>query len=164
MMSGDELAQRCLLHGYGAEYGVELGGDDIDRMNCAQMLADHVDHHKRSGRQCAVAGIEVPRDGARAFGVIGVDEHWHVTGTVNRSVPFSGARVHSPAILDWSVLLPEVQVGRHVRLHRVDVDRGCTLPDGLVIGEDAEADAARFFRTDGGITLVTADMLAALGY
>jgi starch synthase len=35
------------------------------------------------------------------------------------------------------------------------------IPDGMVIGEDATADAARFYRTDSGITLVTRDMLRA---
>jgi glucose-1-phosphate adenylyltransferase len=33
----------------------------------------------------------------------------------------------------------------------------------LVIGEDPELDARRFERSDGGIALVTAPMLAALG-
>jgi len=85
-----------------------------------------------------------------------------ISGLVHRSVLFSGVRVHSHAQVDWSVLLPEVQVGRRVRLKRVVVDRGCQLPDGLVVGEDAAADAARFHRTDSGITLITAKMLARL--
>jgi glucose-1-phosphate adenylyltransferase len=68
--------------------------------------------------------------------------------------------VHSYAHVNWSVLLPDVQVGRHVRLNRVVVDRGCEIPDGMVIGEDAALDAARFERTDSGVTLVTRDMLA----
>ena len=42
-------------------------------------------------------------------------------------------------------------------------DRGCKIPEGLVIGEDPELDARRFYRSDGGVTLVSADMLAALG-
>ncbi|HEX5698809.1 MAG TPA: glucose-1-phosphate adenylyltransferase, partial [Rhodoferax sp.] len=41
----------------------------------------------------------------------------------------------------------------------VVVDRACQIPDGMVIGEDAELDAARFFRTESGITLVTQAML-----
>ena len=85
-----------------------------------------------------------------------------VSGSVLRSVLFSGVRVHSYASVEWSVLLPAVEVGRHARLRRVVVDRGCSIPDGLVIGEDAAADAARFFRTDSGITLVTADRIARL--
>ena len=32
----------------------------------------------------------------------------------------------------------------------------------MVIGEDAEFDAQRFFRTESGITLVTRSMLSAL--
>ena len=85
-----------------------------------------------------------------------------ISGHVLRSVLFSGVRVHSHAHVEWSVLLPEVHVGRHVRLKRVVIDRGCHIPDGMVIGEDAEADARRFFRTDSGITLVTPEMLDAL--
>ena len=85
-----------------------------------------------------------------------------VSGAVSRSVLFSAVRVHSYASVAWSVLLPGVSVGRHARLQRVVVDRGCAIPEGMVIGEDAQADAARFLRSDNGITLVTADMLARL--
>ena len=72
---------------------------------------------------------------------------------------FSSVRVHSYATVNWSVLLPGVQVGRHARITRAVIDRDCSIPDGMVIGEDAAADAARFERTDSGITLVTRDML-----
>jgi glucose-1-phosphate adenylyltransferase len=85
-----------------------------------------------------------------------------VSGSVSRSVLFSAVQVHSHSSVTWSVLLPGVTVGRHARLHRVVVDRGCTIPDGLVVGEDEQADAQRFLRSDHGITLVTADMLARL--
>ncbi|MFN7724828.1 MAG: glucose-1-phosphate adenylyltransferase [Rubrivivax sp.] len=85
-----------------------------------------------------------------------------VSGSVFRTVLFSSVRVHSYSSVNWSVLLPGVQVGRHARLHRVVVDRDCVIPDGMVIGEDAEADAARFHRTESGITLVTRDMLRRL--
>ncbi len=85
-----------------------------------------------------------------------------ISGEVFRSVLFSQVRVHSFSLVEWSVLLPEVVVGRHVRLHRVVVDHGCHIPDGMVIGEDAAADAARFYRTESGITLVTSEMLAKL--
>ncbi len=85
-----------------------------------------------------------------------------VSGSVFRTVLFSSVRVHSYSSVNWSVLLPGVQVGRHARLHRVVVDRDCVIPDGMVIGEDAEADAARFYRTESGITLVTRDMLRRL--
>jgi glucose-1-phosphate adenylyltransferase len=85
-----------------------------------------------------------------------------VSGAVFRSVLFSSVRVHSHAHVGWAVLLPGVQVGRRTRLNRVVVDRGCSIPDGMVIGEDAASDAERFYRTDNGITLVTREMLAKL--
>ena len=85
-----------------------------------------------------------------------------ISGEVFRSVLFSQVRVHSYSLVEWSVLLPEVVVGRHVRLHRVVIDHGCHIPDGMVIGEDAAEDAARFYRTESGITLVTSEMLAKL--
>ncbi len=85
-----------------------------------------------------------------------------ISGNVLRSVLFSSVRVHSYSSVEWSVLLPGVVVGRHVRLNRVVVDRDCHIPDGMAIGEDAALDAQRFFRTDSGITLVTKAMLDAL--
>ena len=85
-----------------------------------------------------------------------------ISGNVLRSVLYSSVRVHSFASVEWSVLLPQVVVGRNARLKRVVVDRGCVIPDNMVIGEDAEADAKRFFRSEKGITLVTQPMLAAL--
>ena len=83
-----------------------------------------------------------------------------VSGHVFRSVLFSSVRVHSYSKVNWSVLLPGVVVGRGARLTRAVVDRGVTIPDGMVIGEDAELDAKRFHVSDNGITLVTACMVA----
>jgi glucose-1-phosphate adenylyltransferase len=85
-----------------------------------------------------------------------------ISGMLYRSLLFSSCRVHSYSTVNWSVLLPRVEVGRRVRLNKVVVDRGCRLPDGLVVGEDADDDARRFHRTEGGVTLITADMLSAL--
>ena len=84
-----------------------------------------------------------------------------VSGSVFRSVLFSQVRVHSFSNVQWSVLLPGVTVGRGARLNRVVVDRGCQIPDGVVIGEDPVEDARRFIRTESGITLVTRDMMIA---
>lgn len=83
-------------------------------------------------------------------------------GTVRRSLLFPKCRINSHAQTRDAVLLPDVQVGRRARLTKVVVDRGCRIPEGLVIGEDPTLDADRFVRSDGGVTLVTAEMLAAL--
>ncbi len=85
-----------------------------------------------------------------------------ISGALNRSLLFSNCRVHSHSTVNWSVMLPHVAVGHHVRLDRVVVDRGCRLPDGLVVGEDPVEDARRFRRTDSGVTLITQAMLDRL--
>ncbi len=82
--------------------------------------------------------------------------------TVRRSLLFSNVRVNSYCLVEDSVILPDCDIGRHARLRRCVVDQGCVIPPGLVVGEDAEQDAARFTRTDKGITLVTASMLKEL--
>jgi len=85
-----------------------------------------------------------------------------ISGSLNRSLLFSKCRIHSWSHIDWSVLLPDVQVGRRARLTRCVVDRGCVIPDDLVVGEDPQLDAQRFYTTAGGITLVTQQMLTRL--
>ncbi|EIJ36774.1 glucose-1-phosphate adenylyltransferase [Thiothrix nivea] len=82
---------------------------------------------------------------------------------VINSLLFSNVKVHSYSEVRESVLLPEVQVGRHCRITRAVIDRGCQLPEGTVIGEDREADAQRFRVTSKGITLVTPEMLGQKG-
>lgn len=85
-----------------------------------------------------------------------------VSGTVDRSVLFSGVRVHSYAQVECAVLLPGVQVGRGARLRRVVVDRNARIPQDLVVGEDPELDARRFVRSANGVTLITRTMLDRL--
>ena len=82
--------------------------------------------------------------------------------TVRRSLLFSQVRVNSYCTVEGAVLLPEVMVGRKARLTNVVVDRGCVIPERLVVGEDAAADERRFRRTPGGVTLITQPMLDAL--
>jgi glucose-1-phosphate adenylyltransferase len=81
---------------------------------------------------------------------------------VSRSLLFSSVRVNSYAETCEAVLLPDVDVGRYARLTKVVVDRGCRIPEGLVVGEDPALDAKRFYRSDGGVVLISAEMLAAL--
>ena len=86
-----------------------------------------------------------------------------VSGTeLRRSLLFTGVRTHSYATICEAVILPYVTVGRHVRLTKVVIDRGVTIPEGLVVGEDPELDAARFRRTEKGVCLITQPMIDAL--
>jgi glucose-1-phosphate adenylyltransferase len=83
--------------------------------------------------------------------------------SVHRSLLFTGVRVNSFTTLEEAVILPECEIGRHVRLRRVVVDRGVVIPEGLVVGEDPELDARRFRRTDNGVVLITQPMIDRLG-
>ncbi|MGL5948706.1 MAG: glucose-1-phosphate adenylyltransferase [Aeromonas sp.] len=78
------------------------------------------------------------------------------------SVLFTNVRVESFCTIDQAVIFPDVVIGAGCRLHRVVIDKGCVLPDGLVVGENAADDARRFQRSERGIVLVTKEMLAEL--
>ncbi|HUH93319.1 MAG TPA: glucose-1-phosphate adenylyltransferase [Casimicrobiaceae bacterium] len=79
--------------------------------------------------------------------------------TLHRSLLFSSVHVHSYCTIEESVVLPDVDIGRHVVLKRAVVDRGCRLPPGLSVGVDQDEDRRRFHVTERGVTLVTPDML-----
>lgn len=82
--------------------------------------------------------------------------------TVRRSLLSTNVHVHSFGLVEDSVVLPEANLNRHAVLRKVVVDKGCNIPAGLVVGEDAELDARRFHRTESGVTLITASMLERL--
>jgi glucose-1-phosphate adenylyltransferase len=79
--------------------------------------------------------------------------------TVRRSLLFSRVRVHSYSLVEDSVLLPTVDVGRHCVIRRAVIDKRCQIPEGTRIGVDPAEDRRRFQVSEGGIVLVTADML-----
>ncbi len=81
---------------------------------------------------------------------------------VSNSVLFSEVRVHSFCHVEQAVVLPDVTIHRHCRLRKVVIDRACVIPEGMVVGEDAELDAQRFERTEDGVVLITREMLATL--
>ena len=80
--------------------------------------------------------------------------------TVRHSLLFSNVRVNSFAYVEDSLILPDVDIGRRCRIRNAVIDRGCIIKEGTEIGEDPEADrAAGFYVTDGGVVLVTPEML-----
>jgi glucose-1-phosphate adenylyltransferase len=83
-------------------------------------------------------------------------------GTVRRSLLGPDVRVDSHALIEDSIVHQGSRVHRHCRLRRVIIDEGCEIPEGTVIGEVVEEDERRFYRSPGGVTLVTRDMLARL--
>jgi glucose-1-phosphate adenylyltransferase len=86
-----------------------------------------------------------------------------ISGTrIHRSVLFTSVQTHSYATVEDSVILPRVQIGRNARLRKVVVDRSVEIPEGLVVGEDAELDAKRFRRSAKGVCLITQPMIDRL--
>jgi glucose-1-phosphate adenylyltransferase len=83
--------------------------------------------------------------------------------SVRRSLLFTGVKVHSYAVVENAVILPDVEIERHVNLNNVIIDRGVRIPSRLVVGQDPELDAKRFRRTDNGICLITQPMIDKLG-
>ena len=81
---------------------------------------------------------------------------------IHNSLLFTGVRVNSYTHVDRAVILPYSNIGRGARLRNCIVDSGVQIPDGLVIGDDPEVDAARFRRTEKGICLVTQPMIDRL--
>ncbi len=80
--------------------------------------------------------------------------------TVRRSILFSKCRVAEGSVVEDSVVLPNVAIGRDARLSRTVIDKHCRLPDGFRAGFDAVADRARGLHvTPAGVTLVTPQML-----
>ena len=78
---------------------------------------------------------------------------------VRNSLLFTGCRTHSFATLDYVVALPKVIVGRKAELTKCVIDRGVVIPEGLVVGQDADEDEKWFRRTESGIVLITQNML-----
>jgi glucose-1-phosphate adenylyltransferase len=78
---------------------------------------------------------------------------------VRESLLFTGVRCHSWSELTRAVALPYCEIGRHARLTDVVLDRGVTVPPGLVAGEDRAEDARWFRVSEGGVTLITQPML-----
>jgi glucose-1-phosphate adenylyltransferase len=81
---------------------------------------------------------------------------------VKESLLSSDVRIEDSSIIENSVLLPGVTIGRRCRITRCILDENCVIPDDMQIGQDPAADQKRFFVTKRGAVLVTPDMLRAI--
>ncbi|ASP19483.1 glucose-1-phosphate adenylyltransferase [Antarctobacter heliothermus] len=82
--------------------------------------------------------------------------------SLERCLMFTGVKTHSYAQLEGVVALPYAEVGRHASIKNAIIDRGVKIPEGLIVGEDAELDAKRFRRTENGVCLITNEMIHKL--
>ncbi|MFQ5659252.1 MAG: glucose-1-phosphate adenylyltransferase [Gammaproteobacteria bacterium] len=78
---------------------------------------------------------------------------------LRHSLLSNNVRIHSYSLIEDSVLLPGVVVGRHCRIKKAVIDNDCRIPEGTVIGENPGKDANRYHVTPNGVVLVCPDML-----
>ena len=79
--------------------------------------------------------------------------------SVWRSLLINNVRVNSYATVELAVVLPGVEVGRSARLRNVIIDRGVSIPEGLIVGDNPVLDGERFRRSEGGVCLITQKMI-----
>ncbi len=77
---------------------------------------------------------------------------------VRQSVLSQDVRVNSYSDIDSSVIFTHVNIGRHCRIRRAIIDRDVHIPDGTVIGYDADEDRKKYHVTPSGLTVVTRDI------
>jgi len=76
-------------------------------------------------------------------------------GRVLRSVLSPGVRVNSYCEVEYSILMPNVEIGRWSRLRRAIVNTGVKIPESSTIGFDLEADRAKGYTvTEAGVVVV----------
>jgi glucose-1-phosphate adenylyltransferase len=76
-------------------------------------------------------------------------------GQVRRSILSPRVRVNSYAVVEDSILLDGVDVGRYCRIRRAIIDKDVKLPPYTVIGHDPEFDRRRgFVVTEQGVVVV----------
>ena len=78
---------------------------------------------------------------------------------IRHSLLFSNVSVKSYSKIEDSVILPNVVIEQNCEIRNTVIDKGCIVPEGTVIGVDAEEDAKRFTVSPGGVVLVTPEML-----
>ncbi|HKJ44423.1 MAG TPA: glucose-1-phosphate adenylyltransferase [Balneolales bacterium] len=117
-------------------------------------------------RQYPPAKFVFNSDGRRGMAVDSmISEGCIVSGAyVEESLLFSNVHVEDYSKITQSVVLSDVVIGSNCRIHKAIIDKGCTIPDGAVIGEDLEHDKQYFHVSDEGIVLVTPDMLKEINY
>jgi glucose-1-phosphate adenylyltransferase len=100
-------------------------------------------------------------DGARGHAMDSVVSNGSIVSgaTIRRSLLSTNVVVERHSLIEDSVVLPNVEIGRRVILKNAIVDKFCRVPDQFTAGVDLEEDRRRFEVTPRGTILITPDML-----
>jgi glucose-1-phosphate adenylyltransferase len=79
--------------------------------------------------------------------------------SVRHSLLASNVHVHSYCEIEDSVIFPDVEIGRHCKINKAVIDKGCRIPPGTHIGIDPHEDSKNYHVSEGGVALVTPEML-----
>jgi glucose-1-phosphate adenylyltransferase len=75
-------------------------------------------------------------------------------GTAIRSILSPKVVLHSHSLVEDSVLMENVKVGRGAIVRRAIIDKNVVIPDGARIGFDLEYDRTRFAVTRSGVVVI----------
>ncbi len=78
---------------------------------------------------------------------------------IRNSLLFSNVKLNSYSLLEETIVLPNVEIGRHCHIKKAVIDKGCSIPPHTVIGQNREEDAKHFYVSESGVVLITPDML-----
>lgn len=78
---------------------------------------------------------------------------------IRHSLVFSNVRVNSYTTVQDSIVLPQANIGRNCRITKAIIEKSCEVPEGTIIGENLADDKKRFYVSEGGVVLVTPEML-----
>jgi glucose-1-phosphate adenylyltransferase len=85
-----------------------------------------------------------------------------ISGAVVReSLLFSAVRIEERSLVERSIIMPGVHIGRNCIIRGAIIDEHCDIPDNTNIGVDPRQDRERFDVTPRGIVLVTPETLLA---
>ncbi len=79
--------------------------------------------------------------------------------TIRHSLLFNNVMVDDFSMIQDSLVLPEVTIGKNCHIRKAIIDRGARIPDNSCIGLDPMEDQRRFHISPGGVVLVTPEML-----
>src|SRR3954452_437649 len=71
-----------------------------------------------------------------------------------RSILSPGAHLHSYSVVEDSILMHNVDVGRHAVVKRAIVDKDVQIEEGAQVGVDPAADRERFVVSAGGVVVI----------
>jgi glucose-1-phosphate adenylyltransferase len=75
-------------------------------------------------------------------------------GTARRSVLSPGVHLHSWSLVEDSILMQGVEVGRHAVVKRAIVDKNVRIAPGARIGVEPDEDRKRFVVSAGGVVVI----------